>query len=54
MAWPYRTDSCFSLQLALRILVGDARRNAHPTAAGALGPVSDLDWALLLLQMVPH
>lgn len=54
MAWPYRTDSRLSLQLALRILVGDARRNAHPTAAGTLGPVSDLDWALLLLQMVPH
>lgn len=53
VTWPYGTDSRLSLQLALRVLVGDARRNAHPTASGALGPVSGLDWTLLL-QMAPH
>lgn len=52
VAWPYGTDSCLSLQLALQVLVGDTRRHAHPTAAGALGPVSGLDWTLLL-RVVP-
>ena len=53
MAWPYITDSCLSLRLALRILVGDSRRNSHPAAARAAGPISGLDWALLL-QMFPR
>lgn len=48
VARPHGTDSRFSLQFALRVFVGDARRNAYPTAAGALGPVSGLDGTLLL------
>lgn len=54
VAWPYGADSCLSLQLALGILVGNTRGNAHPTAAGALGPIGDLDWTFPLLQVVPH
>lgn len=54
MAWSYGTDSRLSLQLALRVLVGDTRRNAHPTAARALGPVSRLDRTLLVPELVPH
>lgn len=53
MAWSYGTYSCFSLQLALRVFVGDAGRHAHPTAAGALGPVGGLGHTLVL-QVVPH
>lgn len=53
MARPYGTYSHLSLQLAERVLVGDSRRHTHPTAARALGPVSGLDWTLLLLQVVP-
>lgn len=54
MARSNSTDSCLSLQLALRVLVGDSRRNSHPAAARAVGPVSGLDRALLLLQVFPR
>lgn len=54
MAGPHGADSRLSLQLALWVLVGYSRRYAHPTATGALGPVSGLDWTLLLLQVLPH
>lgn len=53
VARPYGADSRLLLQLALRVFIGDARRNTHPTAAGALGPLGGLDWTLLLLQVVP-
>ncbi len=52
VARPYGTDSRLSLQFALCVVVGDTRGHAHPTAAWALGPVSSLDWTLLL-QVVP-
>lgn len=54
MAGTHGADSGLFLQFALGVPVGDARRNAHPTAPGALGPFGGLEWTLLLLQMVPH
>lgn len=56
VAWPDGADSGLSLQLALWVLVCDSRRNAHSTAAGALGPLSGLDrtFLVVLLQVVPH
>lgn len=53
VARPYGADPRFPLQLALRVLVGDTRGNAHPTGPGALGPVGGLE-GTLLLQAVPH
>lgn len=54
VARPDGADSGLPLQLALWVLVCDSRRNAHSTAAGALGPLSGLDQTLPVLQVVPH
>lgn len=54
MTRPYGADSGLSLHLALRVLVGETRRNTHPTAARAQGPVSGLYCTLVLLQRAPH
>lgn len=48
-ARPDGADSGLSLQLALWVLVGDPRRNAHSTAARALGPLGGLDQTLPVL-----
>lgn len=53
VARPNGADSGLPLQLALWVLVCDSRRNAHSTAAGALGPLGGLDWTLPVLQVVP-
>lgn len=53
-ARPDGADSGLPLQLALWVLVGDSRRNAHSTAARALGPLGGLDQTLPVLQVVPH
>lgn len=53
VAGPYGADSGLPLQLALKVSVGDPGGNTHPTAAGALGPVSSLEWTRLLLQLFP-
>ena len=53
MAWPHGADPGVSLQLAVGVVVSDARGHAHPTAAGALGPLGGLGHTPLL-QMAPH
>lgn len=54
VARSYGADSRLPLQLALRVVIGDTGRNAHPTATRALGPFSGLDGTFLVLQVVPH
>lgn len=53
-ARPDGADSGLPLQLALWVLVGDSGRNAHSTAARALGPLGGLDQTLSVLHVVPR